>query len=42
MAEVSITDKDLNPLKGQNFEWCIYLYTLMGGQVVQGKNMNEL
>ena len=39
MTEISITDKDLNPFKGQNFEGCIQLCTVMGGEETQGKNM---
>lgn len=40
MAEISITDKDLNPLKGQNFEWCVWSYPFMEGETIQGMNIN--
>lgn len=42
MVGIKVIDENSNPLKGQNFEWCFWSYTSMGGEVVQGRNVNGL
>lgn len=42
MVGIKVIDENSNPLKGQNFEWCFRSYTSMGGEVVQGRNVNGL